>query len=124
MFEADRITLQWVRMCQPTFSAALIGFVEATWDDVDIKNALCAPIAPPDVPADWLRMMAIDLANRYRWSKNQAVAEWQMRARLDGFAKRFASLNGTETAILDQFQRYRSHVGVAASNVTTLLATA
>ena len=98
--------------------------MEATWDDDDTKNTLCTPIAPPDVPSDWLRMMAIDLANRYQWSKNQAVTEWQMRARLDGFAKRFASLTGSETAILDQFQRYRSHVGVAVSNVTTLLTTA
>jgi hypothetical protein len=122
VFEDGRITLQWIRSCQPTFSAALIGFVEATWDDDDEKNALCAPIAPPDVPSDWLRMMSVDLANRYRWSKTKPVAEWQARSRLDGVSGRLRSLTGSETAILGQLQRYRSTVGAAVDNVSTLLA--
>ena len=57
VFDGDRITLQWVRTCQPTFSAALIGFVESTFADDDVKNRICTPIAPPSVPLDWLRMM-------------------------------------------------------------------
>ena len=50
MFEGDRITLQWVRTCQPAFSAAFIGFVESTFEDDEAKNRICTPIVPPTVP--------------------------------------------------------------------------
>lgn len=38
VFDGDRITLQWVRTCQPTFSAAFIGFVESTFTDEETKR--------------------------------------------------------------------------------------
>ena len=41
IFDGDRITLQWVRTCQPAFSAALIGFVEASFSDDAVKNRIC-----------------------------------------------------------------------------------
>jgi len=41
IFDGDRITLQWMRTCQPTFSAAFLGHVEGTFDDEDEKNRLC-----------------------------------------------------------------------------------
>ncbi len=64
VFDGDRITLQMVRTCQPTFSAAFIGFVESTFSDDAEKNRICTPIAPPNVPLDWLRMLRLELANR------------------------------------------------------------
>ena len=64
VFEGDRITLQWVRMLQPTFSWSLIENVEATYRDEAKKNRICAPIAPPDRPKDWVRMMATELSNQ------------------------------------------------------------
>ena len=43
IFEDDRITLQQVRICQPTFNAALVGYIEASdRDDVE-RNRLCPP---------------------------------------------------------------------------------
>jgi len=47
IFEGDRITLQWVRLSQPTFSWSLIGHVEATYQDDAEKNRICTPIPPP-----------------------------------------------------------------------------
>ena len=44
VFEGNRITLQWVRLCQPVFSAALIGHVEAAYEDESEKNRICRPI--------------------------------------------------------------------------------
>ena len=67
IFDGDRITLQMVRTCQPTFSAAFIGFVESTFSDDAEKNRICTPIAPPNVPLDWLRMMRTELVNRDLW---------------------------------------------------------
>ena len=61
VFDGDRITLQWVRTCQPTFSAAFIGHVESTFADDAVKNRICTPIVPPTVPLDWLRMLQVEL---------------------------------------------------------------
>lgn len=52
VFDGRLVTLQMVRTCQPTFSAAFIGHVEATVADEAEKNALCAAIPPPSVETD------------------------------------------------------------------------
>ncbi len=44
VFDGDRITLQNVRTCQPTFSASFIGHTEAAYQDEAEKNELCTPI--------------------------------------------------------------------------------
>ncbi len=123
VFDGDRITLQWVRLCQPTFSAALIGHVEANYDDEAEKNHLCAPISPPTVPRDWLRMMQIELANRMTWSSDPEITKWQAHARLDGFTNRLQSLTGTETDAIAHLGRYLEYMEPAAKNVEQLLAT-
>ena len=74
IFDGDRITLQWVRLLQPTFSWSLIGHVEATSANEAEKNRICTPIPPPDQPKDWVRMMAIELSNQLVWSKNAGSA--------------------------------------------------
>ena len=53
-----------------------------------------------------------------------AIVSWQMQSRLDGFTRSFASLTGTETAVIEQLQRYRANGAAAASNVGQLLDTA
>ena len=123
VFDGDRITLQWVRLCQPTFSAALIGHVEAVIPDEEQKNHICTPIAPPTVPSDWLRMMVVELANRKCWSAIPELSMWLQNARLDGFMARLGALTGTETEILAHLQRYLENVGAAATNARRLLGT-
>ena len=76
IFEGDRITLQWVRTCQPTFSAAFIGHVEATFGNDDEKNRVCRPIEPPTVPLDWLRMLAVQLDNRRALDSYPQLQAW------------------------------------------------
>ena len=56
VFAADRITLQSVRTCQPTFSAAVIARVEAMDLDDDAKNDYCRPVPHPTKPLDWITM--------------------------------------------------------------------
>ena len=45
-----RITLQSLRVGLLPFAAALIAFVEATREDVEVKNYLCPPNRQPDAP--------------------------------------------------------------------------
>jgi hypothetical protein len=83
VFDADRITLQTVRTCQPVFSAAAIAHVEAAYADDDTRNALCRPIPNPDVPLDWLRMMLTYNENQIRWFDEPEMMAWLDSARLN-----------------------------------------
>lgn len=58
VWQPDRITVQPVRAGFPCFGAALIGYVEATRDDDDEKNALCPPTAYGNSLAQWATMIA------------------------------------------------------------------
>ncbi|WNG92131.1 NAD(P)/FAD-dependent oxidoreductase [Mycobacterium sp. ITM-2016-00318] len=93
VFDDDRITLQTVRTCQPVFSAALIGHVEATYGDNGAKNSLCLPIPNPEVPLDWLRMMRIYNENQIRWFDEPDMMAWLDSARLNILSHSTASVS-------------------------------
>lgn len=121
VFAGNRITLQWVRTCQPAFSAALIGHIEANYDDEAEKNRICAPISPPAVPHDWLRMFQQELTNRFLWTQYPELEAWITECRLDPFRKQVqASLPGDEAAAA-ALGRYAANVGPAAARLAELL---
>ena len=111
-----------VRTCQPTFSAALLGYVEAALDTDDAKNRMCSPIPAPNVPADLLKMMETELANRLCWSNNVEIGEWITNARLDQFMGLMQSRLGVDKDAAANIARYAQHVGPAAANLENLLA--
>jgi len=122
VFAADRITLQWVRTCQPTFSAALIGFVESTFTDDAVKNHICTPIVPPTVPRDWLRMLRVELDNRLCWSGYPEIDDWLATSRLDPFTGLARTRLGVDVEATEHIQRYLTHVGPATAQLDQLLA--
>lgn len=122
IFDGTQITLQWVRLLQPTFSWSLIGHVEATFADEAEKNRICTPIPPPDQPKDWVRMMSIELSNQLVWSKNAEVRAWQFESRLDPYTRRIRSMKPGDTEASSHLQRYIKYVGPAARNAAHLLA--
>jgi hypothetical protein len=124
IFDGDRITLQWVRLCQPTFSAALIGHVQATVDDIDRKNWLCPPIAPPDIPLDWLRMFRTTYETRNRWRQDPELEAWIASTRLDPVAALVNQRLGVDGAVTAELMRYASNLNAAFDNLDRLLAAA
>jgi hypothetical protein len=122
VFDGDRITLQWVRTCQPTFSAALIGFVEATFTDDAVKNRICAPIVPPTVPLDWLRMFQVELANRSCWNEYPEIAEWLATSRLDLFSGTARERLGVDREAAAHIGRYLGNIEQAQAKLETFLA--
>lgn len=124
VFDGERITLQWVRTCQPTFSAALIGHVEATVDDEDEKNLLCPPIAPPTVPLDWLRMFRTSMTTRNVWRAHPGLEDWLATTRLDPVAGLIRSRLGVDEEATAHLMRYVGHLDQAFANIDRLLATA
>ncbi len=107
MFQGDRIVLQYVRRCSPTFSGALIAHLEATLDGDAEKNALCTPVPIPDEPTDWLRMLLADMRNSLAWSKSPELQKWLVGARLDTFSAMIArattQADPANTAILGRW---------------------
>ena len=121
VFDGERITLQWVRTCQPAFSAALIGFVESTFTDEAEKNRICTPVVPPTVPLDWLRMYRAELANRKCWSEHPGIADWMGASRLDIFTRTARARLGVDVEATEHLGRYLSHVDRAAEQLELLV---
>jgi hypothetical protein len=123
IFENGRITLQFVRPCQPAFSAGLIGHVEATLDrDIETKNALLTPIPPPDAPLDWLRMYITGNRNGGAWNGVPEIERWLTESRLDPVQRLIATMAGVDEVVTAQLGRYLTNVGPAVENLERLLA--
>ncbi len=86
VFDGNTINLFMVRTCQPTFSGAVIAYVESHFADPAEKNAMCAVVPAPERPIDWLRMWLVTLVNMGRWRQDAAMNAWLMQCRLNGAA--------------------------------------
>jgi hypothetical protein len=117
-----RITLQMLRTCQPTFSAALIAHIEATFADEAEKNGLCAPVPAPYLDIDWLHMLAVSVKNRLAWARQPSIEQWLAQSRLDSFFASVRRVQPTDSDKLAVLQRYRGAVMPAVAKLPQLLA--
>ncbi len=121
VFDGDRITLQPVRTCQPTFSAAFIGHVEAGYPNEAEKNELCQAIPHPNSDIDWLRTTLDNALNTARWNSDPDLGAWLRGSRLDAYSR--AGVGGDPNA--DQREVLRKigeHAPGAITNLQRLLA--
>jgi hypothetical protein len=119
IFGPDRITLQQVRTCQPTFNAALIGFIESLDVDDQQRNRLCPPNPYPSRATDWLRCTAISTRAEGRWAKVPEVAAWLDDCRLNGSRRVIDHLDDPVTH--EALTRFFSNVGPGVKNLEALL---
>lgn len=82
VFEDDRITLQPVQMCQPTFSAAFTGFVEANYEDKRYKNELCRAVSYPVLAEDFISAVVKSGMVQKTWLDDRKVGKWVRKSRL------------------------------------------
>ena len=122
VFSASAITPQFVRAHQPTFSAALIAWVEAHYTSDEEKNALCRPVSLPHNPRSWLAMQLASMANRQAWSKDKALNAWIRASRLDGFSALAGQIAPTDAEKMAVLQRFGKAAGPAAAKLQELLA--
>jgi hypothetical protein len=87
VFAGEAITLQSVRTCQQVFSAALIAHVEATVDDVALKNRICTPIPHPDTDGDYVRTSLANSLNTAEWARHESLQRWLATSRLNFLAR-------------------------------------
>lgn len=122
IWQGQYITLQMVRRCQPTFSAALIAHVESSVQDEAEKNVLCTPVPPPNRDIDWLRMAVIDMANSRKWSQSEDLKKWLANSRLNSFYASLQNLKPTDTEKIALVQRFQQSSRPAFEKLQRLLA--
>ena len=83
VFADGQITLQQIRACQPVFSAALTGYVEASHDDEARKNRLCPANPYPDTAMDCIPVTCIAQRAEMAWIADADLSSWMQRSRLN-----------------------------------------
>ncbi|HYD73286.1 MAG TPA: NAD(P)/FAD-dependent oxidoreductase [Candidatus Binatia bacterium] len=123
IFQGECITLQFVRMCQPTFCAALIALVEAHFEDETKKNQLCAVVPSPERAVEWLSMSLQSTVNSFAWMQEPVIVQWLARSRLNstrGLMHSKEELTAEQNAAR---ARIRAATPGAVANLGRLLAT-
>ena len=120
IFEPDRITLQQIRTCQPTFNAALVGFVETTARDDAEKNRLCPPNPYPTAATDWITASAISQRAESAWMSDPEVSAWMARSRLN--AARGLADHMDDPLMQDALARFVANAEPATANLERLSA--
>ncbi len=120
MFESNRITVQPMRTCQPSFNSALVGFIESLPIDDAQKSHLCPPNRYPTTANDWLRGFSVNGRAQTRWNKVPQIAAWIEGSRLNGVRGIAEHLGEPEMQVA--VNRYLETADLARVNATRLLA--
>jgi hypothetical protein len=118
IFQPGRIVLQQIRQNSPCFNAALIGFVEAHWDDDVDKNRLCPPNPYARSIEDWPRLMRLTWTTEYKWLSEPELSAWVSQSRLN--LLRTLPDHAAEPSVQTSIQRYLTHVGPAIERLGQL----
>jgi hypothetical protein len=109
IFQNNKIVLQYVRRCSPTFSGAFVAHLETVLPEDAAKNAMCTPVPPPKTPLDWIRMQLQEAGNQSAWSKIPALQSWLMSSRLERFSALVArAYDENDKKNLAALARYRA----------------
>jgi hypothetical protein len=122
MFQGDRIVPQLVRAPQPAFSAALVAYVEAHYDDEALKNRLCATVPFPDTPEQYPRTVLANFLNEAAWNGEPTLRDWIRQSRLDGFGKVVAAIDPGDAEKMAILGKVRRTVMPAVANLQRLAA--
>ena len=121
VFSPGRIFPQVILNGSVCMSAATIAFVEANYDDDDVKNDICAPIPLMDKDEDWVPMIYWHLRNVERRSKEQDLGRWMRANRLTGFGKPKGTKESPDPEYLEILKRIKDATPIAYKNLRGLL---
>ncbi len=119
IFDPNRITLQAVRTCFPTFNAALIAFVESARDNDVEKNRLCPPNPYPNTAVNWIATSSISQRVQMVWSGEPDLVAWLERSRLN--VARGIPDHLTEPQMQSALARYVAHSEQAVEKLESFL---
>ncbi len=122
IFQPGKIVLQLVRAPLPTFSAAMIAYVEAHYSDEKQKNQLCGNVPFPENLQGYVRTMMANMMNQAQWGQDKTLRDWMRSSRLDGFGKVIASADRNDAQKMAILEKLRSMAMAAMGNMPKLLA--
>jgi NAD(P)-binding Rossmann-like domain len=122
IFQPGKLVLQLVRAPLPTFSCAMIAYVEAHYADDAEKNRLCGTVPFPQNLAGYVHTTMANMANQAQWAKDKTLREWMRNSRLDGFGKVMASVDPSDADKMAVLGKLRSQAMAAMGNMPALLA--
>lgn len=123
VFSPGRISLQMIRQFQPTFSAALIGRIEATIEDDAEKQRLTTPTPMTDTVEDWLRIQPQAMINEREWTKDKALRAWLSQCRLNCIPNTWQHVPKSDVTKQELLKRVRDTSGPALENLQRLAQT-
>jgi NAD(P)-binding Rossmann-like domain len=131
VFEGNKILLQMVRIPMPSFSAALIAYVEAHYgneagDEGAVgdakKNQLCGAVPFPDSLVGYVASTFGNMRNQFVWSQDKTLRTWIRESRLDGFGKVVAAVPRDDLAKQAVLERLKTNAMAAMGNMPKLMA--
>ncbi len=120
IFQGDLIIPQLVRAPQPAFSAALVAFVEANYDDDEAKNKLCGVVPFPHQIEGYIPCNIANMMNQFAWMQDKKLGKWIRGSRLDGFGKIIAAVNPDDTEKQALLMKFRNNAMGAMANLHKL----
>jgi hypothetical protein len=131
VFEGNKILLQMVRIPMPSFSAALIAYVEAHYGNEvgdegaggdAKKNQLCGAVPFPDSLVGYVASTFGNMRNQFVWSQDKTLRAWIRESRLDGFGKVVAAVSRDDAAKQAVLERLKTNAMAAMGNMPKLVA--
>jgi hypothetical protein len=108
-----------IRLCQPTFSAALIGHIDVVVTDDADKQALTSAVPMPDTVAGWASAWGTSTTNERAWLRHPAVRPWLATCRLNPAAA-WNQIPADDTDARTLLDRIGAHTQPATENLRRL----
>ena len=112
-----------VRMYQPTFSAALIAYLEANVQDLSRKQELTQSVPMTDSVEDWLGGQFLSMSNQNTWSQDENLRMWLAECRLDLLSKMVRNADKDDAEKQAIITKLMDNSGSALKNIQRLLDT-
>ncbi|MEM9516866.1 MAG: NAD(P)/FAD-dependent oxidoreductase [Actinomycetota bacterium] len=120
IFDGHVLTPQTVRAYQPAFSAAVIAWVEAHYDDDDMKNEICGIVPIPNDRTDWIGLTIANALNMRRWMAEPELSAFLSTNRLNGFAAKIAEVDPDDEEKQAVLARLRQAIAPGVMNLMRL----
>jgi hypothetical protein len=122
VFEDGLVRLYMLRIYQPTFSAALIGHIEATMADDTAKRQLCQPTRMTDTVEGYLHVMSVNMLNQAAWNALPELRNWIRTCRLDWYGETITKVAKDDGPRREVLARLAAATGPALQNLQRLTA--
>lgn len=123
IWQGDTIVPQLMQVPLVSLSAAMTGFIEASFESDAEKNGFGAPGRITDTVEHFPEALLINATNRMLWSRSPAILDWLSTNRLDPGARMMRELADAPPDILKSASAIRDLTMAAVPNLQRLAIT-